>query len=229
MPKKRRGLVLPGELVSVVLRFRLPRKFADMSGMVARFGEFAGTDKRRDGLGVRGSLGPDSARQRYHGHFQLEQNAKGKPIEGYVALYRGALGGSNASRLTLTSVLSVFRAALSEQKVSGFLSSKFELRHAEWSPIVPLPFLPPGLLDSIPGAPQIAGVDFEFARPARPEGILRASLNTFEGLGHFGLVVISTHETGFEDELWTKLVERSSERMRVFVRQKEQPENAPAK
>lgn len=194
--------------------------FEGLSGFLESFSSF---QRRIDGQGLRGALLGGDYLKDGHAHFEVTRSSATDDWTIEYEIVRGSHSSPGQDLLPASSFLGTIAKFLpsSEGEARGLFSASFVLSMKEWEPTVTLPFVPPGMLDHMPGAPRIAGVDFAFGDAGAAHGLLRAFVTTYDVIDEMVIRILMGYVTRWGDQVTPEMLKLAAAQLPIFARPKE--------
>jgi hypothetical protein len=176
---------------------------------------------RQDELGVQGILSGGPSLPEGHAHLTISREQTDQEwaieFEFYPHEHEHVLDDVR----DLTSLPDLVRDwFLVHGPMEGLLGVSFTLRFQEWESAVPLPYAPAGLLDDIPGAPKIAGIDFAFSDASPSQRLQRAFVTTYESIDRMAVRLLMAHSIDWASDPSPMMIEAGREHLPVLVKRR---------
>jgi hypothetical protein len=156
-------LSIPEGLDHLVFTASMPLVSINFSDLRASLQDIPCFSVERDGLGIQGLLAGGPSLPGGHAHLTVSRESSEQEWSIELEIFpRTPQHTIDACDIhTLPEILKgeLSRGGMTE----GLLGASFTVLLTEWEAAVPLPYAPADLLSDIPGAPEIAGIDFSFS------------------------------------------------------------------
>lgn len=212
---------IPRGLQDVSLTIRLRREDILLTEMLNALEQLEGFSRRGDGAhgALRGEIGWGAA----HGHFSIDIEGSAGAYLLFLEVVSSSHGKLPKETPRVKEFLSIIQSYFvdPDRSFSGLLGVNFSLPLKVWSPTVPLPFTPPGVLDHIPGAPQISGLDFSFPLQTDDQPLIRAFITSYGQIDRLVVRFLLSLPTAIHASVIDEMLRLSAEYVLSFAREVE--------
>lgn len=207
--------------VSVTLRYQAAEK--DFKALRSSLGGLPGFWMRSDNRAVRGAIKHGRLLQSGHAHLDVVHVEKDEQVVIELELLPGLHGTMPKKTSVLEDAIDRLAALLPPQTESrrAVVGGNFTFDLKRWEPTVTLPFSTPGAVESMPGLPQICGLEFAFTERTDTQPLHRAFITTYAGVNRMLVRLLLFLTVEWDRSLPQRAIDSVCQQLPVFVRRKD--------
>ncbi len=182
-----------------------------------------GMHLRTDKQAVRGALGRGTILKSGHAHLEAVHFKKDGRVAVELELVPGSHGPAPTRSASLGGAIDRLAELIGsvEAKGKALVSGNFTFDLKRWEPTIPLPFTPPGVVDKMPGLPQICGLDFSFSERNDKQPLHRAFVTIYPGAGRMVVRLLLLFVAEINQGLPEAVLDAVEAQVPVFARTKD--------